>query len=643
MRTGVPMALEWVVNKLLTKDREKRYQSANEVIVDLGRVDLGVTTNVNTAAHTVALPPGPMEVRPAFSLWTLVAGVVAALVIGALGAWFLMKEEKSGASLHLPLSIAEEAGGSVAASNQGPSVALSPDGARLVFRGRSDGRVRLFVQDFAEAGGPQAIDGTEDAQSPAFSPDGNSIVFKSGGLLKKVSLRGGAPQDVDPRGGEYPSFSWSLNDEIVYVPSYGDGIYRVAGAGGEPELLVEPDIEQGEVGFTYPQLLPGGTHVLCSSYGSGFKVVVINLEDQTRTVLFEGAIAPTYLPGGYIAFVQKKSLLVASFDEDNLTISAPVVAVDGILSDFDTVTSNYSVSASGSLAYLSGSTIWDRDLIEIYRDGRTRVIDTERRGFNVLELSPDGSLLAAQILSGLEEGDLRIIDLENEDAQLFASSPSWESTPVWFPDGSGMVFSSERRGSSDIYMQRFNETTEPVPLVTNEFSKYAKSISSDGSLVAYQEVHPETGSDIWLLSIDGTGTPRPFLRTRASEDDPAISPNGRNIAYTSDESGRTEVYVAPMAGTGRRVRVSRDGGEGPRWVRSRRGLLFQEGRSVMEVNVLDSGRSFSAPRIVFEGVNQWTARNDGSSVITLASVPTPRQPQLVIGWLDEVKKLVSSD
>ncbi len=643
LRSGIPMALEWVVDKLLAKDLDKRYQSANEVIVDLGRIDLGDASNMTTAVRTVALPTDTAATSRSVPLWILIAGVALSLVLGVLGSWLLVEEESDDPSLHLQLSIAEEAGGSVAASRSGPSIALSPDGKRLVFRGRSDGRVRLFVQDFANAGVPQVIDGTEDGEAPAFSPDGNSIVFTSGGSLKKVSLRGGAPQNVDPRDGEYPSHSWSVSGDIVYVPSYGDGVYRVSGSGGEPELLVEPDIEKGEVGFTSPQLLPGGKRLLSGSYGTGFKIVVIDLADQTRTVLFEGAIAPTYLPSGHIAFVQKKSLLVASFDETNLEIGAPVVVVDGILSDFDTITSNYSVSASGSMVYLSGSTIWDRDLIEIDREGRTRVIETERRGFNALGLSPDGKLLAAQVLSGLDEADLMIIDLENGDAQRYASSPSWETVGSWLPDGSGMVFSSERRGSSDIYLQRFGESGDPLALVVNEYSKYAKSINSDGSLVAYQEIHPETGSDIWLVSTDDAGTARPLLRSRASEDDAAFSPDGRYMAYTSDESGRNEVYAVPVEGTGRRVKVSRDGGASPKWIRSGRGLLYQMGGTLMEVETPDGGRSFSRPQAAFEGVNQWTIRSDGSSVITLASVPTPRQPHLVLGWLGEVKRLVPSD
>ena len=645
LRTGVPMELEWIASKLLTKDLQKRYHSADDVIVDLARIDPGTTSISRTTVRTPALPQGSVAGRRStVPAWTLIAGTTLALAAGILGSWLVTGKQRDETSLHLQLSIPDEAGGSVAASNVGPSVALSPDGSRFVFRGLSDGRARLFVQDFEDTGIPRAIDGTEDAQAPVFSGDGTSIIFRSVPFLKKVSLLGGAPQNVDPRGGEYPSFSWSADDEIVYVPSYGDGIYRVAGSGGEPELLVEPDIERGEVGFTSPQLLPGGSHVLCGSYGSGFKIVVINLEDLIRTVLFEGGIAPTYLSSGHIAFAQKKSLLVASFDQKKLTIGNPIVVVDGILSDFDTITSNYSVSASGSLVYLSGSTIWDRDLIEISRDGSKRVIDTERRGFNALSLSPDGSLLAAQVLSGLDEGDVLIIDLESGDAQRFGSSPSWENTGVWFPDGGGMVFSSERRGSSDVYLQRFDQPGDPTPLVVNEYSKYAKSITSDGSLVAYNEIHPETGSDIWLLATDGSGSPMPLLRSRASEDDAAFSPNGQYIAYSSNESGREEVYVIPVDGTGRRVKVSREGGSSPVWVRSGRGLLFQDGSTLMEVDVQGGGRSFSTPRVAFEDVNnQWTVRSDGSSVITLASTPTPRQPHLVLNWVDEIRRQIPSE
>ncbi len=194
-----------------------------------------------------------------------------------------------------------------------------------------------------------------------------------------------------------------------------------------------------------------------------------------------------------------------------------------------------------------------------------------------------------------------------------------------------------------MYVQRLNETGDPKPLVVNEYSKYSNSVTEDGRTVAYYEVHPETASDIWLVSTDGEGEPRPLLRSPASENDPTISPDGRLLAYSSNESGRGEVYVIPTDGSGRRVKVSREGGDEPQWIRSGRALIFQEGTSLLEVDVQNGGRAFSTPRVAFEGVNVWTISRDGNTVITTESVPAPYRLHLVLNWTSEVERLVSSD
>lgn len=641
LRTGVPMELERIIDKLLEKDPSRRYAHADEVAVDLGRIELSGSGRQTVITPSREVKSGNAQPLPNASRLRHVVFVAAVLLAVAAG-WLFGREQssKEAETMHLRLRLPETLGVEAVDQLQG-HVALSPDGRRLALGGRLEGRRHLFLHEFAQASELVPLEGTADGVNPVFSPDGTSIAFLQNKAIKKVSLRGGAPQTIQDRIGDLPGLTWSEDGDILYVPDYGDGIYRVSSSGGAPKLLVEPDLGRGEVGFTSPQLLPGGKHLLCLSYGSGFKIIAVSLESKERTVLFEGAISPRYIEGGILLFVQKNRLLGAAFDPKTLEVGEPIGLVQNMLSNPAPMVSQYDVSSNGDLVYLSGATLWDSDLVEVRRDGTRTVLTNERRGFGSVSASPFGTKLALQILDGIEESEIWILDLNENDFRRFGTSRSWDGRPVWFPDGSALAFSSERGGSSDIYVQSLDALTEPRVIVSNEFSKYALSVSPDGNLVSYREVHPETGSDLWFVSTDGTSEPRPFLQTAARETTVRFSPDGVHVAYASDASGRNEVYVAPMDRSDRRVKVSSEGGVDPHWDASGRRLFYVLRDKIMVVNVLIPGRSFSRPEVAFEGkdLDEWSLRPDGEAIYA-TTVADPPKLNLVLNWTAEVRRLM---
>ena len=501
-----------------------------------------------------------------------------------------------------------------------PMLALSPDGAHLVYAAGRSGSRQLYLRAMDSLEG-EPIPGTEGASTPFFSPDGDWVGFFAEGKLKKVSISGGAPLTLcdarNPSGA-----SWGTNDTIVFAPSNISGLWQVSAAGGTPQPLTR--LETGENRHGWPDLLPGGQVILFTAFGSGLdtpRIATQQLETGERRVLAEGGAYPRYLPSGYLVYVQQEeapgTLLAAPFDLSRLEVTGtPVPLVESVMQS-NSGAAQYSFSSLGSLVYIpGGNPASERRLVWVDRQGTEQPLAAPPQRYVNLQLSPDERRLAVQIDSPNPEVWIYDIQLETLTRLTFAGG----GFPLWTPDGKQVTFPSRRAGVPNLFWKPADGTGAAEQLTTREHpTDHSFSWSPDGQVLAFTEAHPITGWDLWVLPLGGNSNPRPFLQTPFREAAPRFSPDGRWLAYVSDESGRPEIYAQPFPGPGKKWQISTEGGVEPVWSRNGKELFYGNSGQMMVVD-LTTEPTFRAgdPRPLFGGqyvtaFNTWRPKYDVSS------------------------------
>jgi serine/threonine-protein kinase len=508
------------------------------------------------------------------------------------------------------------------------------------------------------------IPGTEaDLVSPFFAPDGEHVAYWDPATLqiKRIALRGGAPVVIAKVATNPFGMSWNTDDTILFAQP--EGILRVPATGGTPDLV----IRSGEGEFFYgPQLLPDGESVLMSvADGSGTdrwdaaRIVVQSLSSTERRVLIEGGSDARYLPTGHLIYALGDGLFAAAFDADRLTvIGRAVPLVQGVMRANATASANYGVSANGTLAYTVGSAA-ARTLVWVDRRGREEPINIPSRAYVYAQLSPDGKLVALD--SRDDENDIWIWDLARETLQRLTFDPGLNRFPLWAPDGRHLAFSRQIEGTEEIYWQAADGSGTAVPLTMgSKVAMVPDDFSPDGARLLYHSSPPV--EDIWMISVDGPPTSgMPLLDGPANERGETVSPDGRWLAYESDESGQWEIYVRPFPGvdTGRR-QISTDGGTRPRWSRDGRELFYFVARAdagaLMAVAVeRGSNFAFGRPEMLFQG--NYPAQNSGRQLYDLsldgqrflmirnAAEAGSAPPHIVVveNWTEELKRLVPTN
>jgi Tol biopolymer transport system component len=320
--------------------------------------------------------------------------------------------------------------------------------------------------------------------------------------------------------------------------------------------------------------------------------------------------------------------------------NAPVALDDIVDGDY------FAISRDGTLAYKPGGKTLDAQLAWVDRRGEMQRLPAPPRNYWSPSLSPDGGRAALESVGGVL--DIVIYDLERGTLSRLTSEGS-SQVPIWTPDGSRIVYRATRAGTRNLFWKPVDGGGPEERLTTGEYVHTPHSWSPDGKLLAYEEEHPETGDDIWLLPIEGDRSPRPFLKTRFHEWFPRFSPDGRWLAYVSNESGRDEVYVQPFPGPGRRWQISTEGGTAPVWARSGRELFYRNGRQLMSVEVATQpGFSATHPRSLFEGQyrifrTDYDVSPDGQRFLMLEPLEPPQpatQINVVLNWFEELKQKV---
>jgi serine/threonine protein kinase/Tol biopolymer transport system component len=574
-----PAALDRVVRSCLTKDPDERIQTAHDVLLELRWVAEGVS-------HP-SLETRPISERKSRLLPWLALAVVTVAVSAGLITW---RRTTGGNEPFRPqrFELQPPEGVRVAESGAASTLAISPDGAWVAFRGVSDepNRTGLYLRSTRELGA-RLVPGS--VFSPFFSADSKWLGFFGDGFLQKVPVSGGEPRRIcqvrQPRGA-----SWGDDGMILF--STGEGLLRVSAEGGQPETLTKPP--PGERHY-WPHFLPGSKHALfvvhSGASDSWRKVAVLSLEDRKIRMLATGT-SPRYVDG-QLVYSHLGTLHSSRFDPEKLKLSGePRAILDDVYFYTGSGFTGFDVSRSGSLVYVPGAErLRDAELVWVDREGRISPAIDERRNYGAATISPDGKQFAVVIRTTLEDSDLWIYETERRQWRRLTNG-KWVTTPeppVWSSDNRWIVFSSFESGHGKLFRIAADGSKAPERLTSGVEWDYPGGISARDNVLVFMRQVQAAQWDLLTLSLDGSGTPQPFLATPVLEAWPAFSPNGRWVAYESDETGTREIHVRPYPGPGQKVTISSAGGELPLWSRNGRELFYQRGKEIWAAAVSAGG------------------------------------------------------
>jgi serine/threonine-protein kinase len=468
----------------------------------------------------------------------------------------------------------------------------------------------------------------------------------------KVSVSGGAALTLgdatNPRGA-----SWGSHGMIAFAPTNFTGLKQVSDAGGTTQPLTR--LETGQFGHRWPEFLPGGKALLFTAGAGGnwgnAQAVVQSVVTGERRNLVQGGMSPRYAASGHLIYAQGGSLMAAPFDSERLVLTgAAVPVVESLLQSLNTGGAQYSISATGSLVYVPGGVnSVQRRLVWVNRNGSEEPLAAPVRAYRYPRLSPDGRRAAMTIDE--QESHLWLYDLPRETLTRFTFSGNYNSAMAWTPDGKRIAFESDKEGPRNLFWQLADGSGGLERLTTSGYTNVPMSWSPDGQVLAFTESSPTTGYDIWILRIVDRKA-QPFLRTPFNESAPRFSPDGRWLAYISDESGRWEIYVQPYPEPGGKWQISTEGGTEPAWNRNGRELFYRSGDKMMAVDIsTQSGFVAGKPRMLFEGQYEQTpttfpnydVSNDGQRFLMVKpteQVSAPTQINVVLNWFEELKQKV---
>jgi serine/threonine protein kinase/Tol biopolymer transport system component len=636
----LPPNLAVLLRRCLEKNRRARVQSAGDLRVELQEslTAPAVHAPVREAARGEALDRS-LSRR---GRWAWLLGAFAVLIAFAAG--YLLRTPVQPTSekndvVRVPIALSP---GVEIPYNPTSRLAMSPDGRRIAYVGGDELERKIFVQTLDAGGSVEAVASSNGAFTPFFSPDGESLGYLSGGDIQIVSLSGGQPRAVASGVSlTLGSATWG-RDGWIYYTDATSGIHRVPVAGGSARetLKSASPVEQ----YNSLSLLPGGRYVLHGIWDyatSRQRVGVTELDSGQTTVLFDGGFDARYVPTGHLLVAQEDLLLAMAFDVETLKVGPPVPVLRGLSTKKEANLADYGVSDSGSLVFLTGALEQQGWLVRLSPGEGPERLNRQPIDFDyiAIDLSPDGHRVAFS----RNDFDVWIFDLESRELTVrVTTDPTQEFIPVWEPTGETIAFTLTDEEGWNIYTRSADGQGAVVPLLEKRYAqRWAESWHPDGSVLLVSQFDLETQHDLWLVVPSQPSRTEPFLRTPFDEQAAAFSPDGRWVAYNSDESGAVEVWVTSYPDRTIKRKVSRGYGLDPHW--STDGRLFYGSRGrVMVVRALDPSWNPSPPQVFVEGVDgsgAWRVTPDGRSVIGLEQRPPPRL-HLVQNWFEELKRLV---
>jgi len=639
-----PPAIRQLLSRCLQKDSKRRLRHIGDA-----RIEIEDALSVPAGA-VQRIPEKPeLTARRELARWPLLVAIaVLAALAGAGVVWKLLPAPQAPAHLVVTLPAGESL-----ALGEGPAMALSPDGRWLAYVVHRGATQQLYVRSIAEFQA-KPIPGTDGAFNPFFSPDSQWIGFVAAGKMKKVPLGGGSAATICNGQGVWGA-SWATDGNIYFAERWqGESLLRVPAAGGTPQVISRPDAKKGESCHRWPHALPGGQGVLFTvGAGATFddaRIALLDVKTGQWKTLVEGGSNPRYVRTGHLLYVRAGTLFAIPFDLKKLEVTGtPVPVLEGVTTSTANGEGQFSVAEDGSLVYVPGGTAHsERKLVWVDRKGTNKPVTELRRAYEDLDLSPDGRRLALTI-----EGptwNIWVHDLERGTLTRFTHEQT-NTDPQWTPDGKRIVFTSFREGQYGLFWKPADGSGPEERLVAGPNFLHPYSFSADGRFLAYSDQHPKTDSDIWVLPMEGERKPQPFLRTPFQEMFPALSPDGRWIAYQSNESGRPEIYLQPFPGPGGRIQISTDGAWTPLWASTGRELFYLNAEKVMAVPIETKPTiRAGAPRVMFQLATIFTGHPyDHSPNAERFVFITPSEQQgasaqiyVVLNWFEELKSRVSS-
>jgi serine/threonine-protein kinase len=547
-----------------------------------------------------------------------------------------------------------------------PDIAISPDGTKIVYRAGAGGQTQLVVRSIDQLDA-RVLSGIDQARTPFISPESHWLGFftTDNGELKKVPLDGGPPITLCRIGGAPRGASWGSDNNIVFSTNDpSTGLLSVPAGGGEPKVLTKPDHAKGEIDHVYPFVLPGARAVLFTvargPTTGNWQIAVLDLNTSRWRTLIDGGSYAEYVEPGYIVYGAAGTLRAVRFDPSRLEVlSDPVPVVERVMTTTQGA-AEFGVSRAGSLVYVrgDGGASPPRSLVWINRQGKEETINAPPRSYATARISPDGTRVALEIRD--QENNIWMWDLARRTLTRLTDGHSVDMSPVWTPDSARIIFSSARDGILNLYRQAANNTGAVERLTMSLNSQFPTSISPDGTRLVFAEVTLNSSADILMMAMDGKRATEPLIHTKPREFNPEISPNGRWIAYESNESGTNQVYVRPFPNVDAGYWQVSTGivGSRPLWARNGRELFYVDDAAnrLMVVPVQSDGETFrlGSPVKVFDyrlvvpsATRSFDISPDGQRFLVIkdatndqSSTATPASMVVVVNWLEELKQRV---
>jgi serine/threonine-protein kinase len=684
--------IRWIIDRCLAKNPDERYASTEDLARELEtlRNHFSDVNDWNALERSPNVAAAPVPGLGRFRRWALPV-VAASIILGAWIGWLATRTPAEAPALaRFKMGIQPAQQLSVNAQRwQRPSrtvMAFSPDGRTVVFSAIGQNGTQLFSRslDQTEA---VPIPGTEGAAGPFFSPDGKWVGFSAGGKINKVSIEGGPPVPICAIPGNLAGWgaTWAEDDTIYFSFSPQGAILKAPAAGGKPELWLTPNAAIGEQ-FLLPRAVPGGKALLLTvrkAFDSETaKVELLVLETRERRLLLEDAADARYVPSGHLVYMKRGTLMAVPFDIRQLQVTGdPVALIENVMqsvnmspTDQETTAGQFAISESGTLLYLTGGIrpFGETVLVLLNRKGEVQLASLPTFQPSVAldapRFSPDNKSVTVRRHSG-GQAEVWVYDLHGNGFQRMTFTQTNPYAAIWSPDGKRLVYSSDVSGFHNLYVVNADGTSPPEQLTTgNEYRHFASSWTATGNVIALMRERPSEirelwTSELWTLRMEDKRmelflkNPAPGVRLQY----PEFSPDGRWIAYVSDETGQNEVWVRAYPKGREQYKVSSGRGSAPIWTSGGKEILYRNQvggvQSFFSVAITNLNPFQTAPpQKLFQverpgylsllGIRSWDATADGQQLLLVRPEDTKDMPvnefEVILNWTQELTRRVTA-